>query len=454
MNEMKMTTREFLKNLGAGGAGLVASSAVADSGAEGWDHGLIRDLGHTLKDGPSAYEKDGRIVQPAREIPVFHRADVVVVGGGPAGFAAAVAAARAGAKTALVERYGSLGGLFTNGMVLIVLATSERRNDRYEFVTRGICREFIDRAVRMGRTVCRPCPPETVNWQPTIDAEAAKVLMDRMVAEAKVDMFFHSWGVDVIQDGNVVKGVIFESKQGRQAILAKTVVDCSGDGDVAFQAGADYRQVSHALGFVFQIGNMDRIDAKMAPKKFPSHSNEPNRSLFWVNRLGPSGNGLDVRQLSAAEIAHREESWRYVEEMRASKGCEEVYLANTCSQLGVRASRLIKSCHDINRSEALARTVFEDCIGFGGSDSGMTPAFAIPYRALLPEKVDNLLVAGRCMGCHPDMINLVRLIAPCMVSGEAAGAAAALSALGGVSPRQLEVGRLRAHLQKEGAFLA
>ena len=450
---MKMTTREFLKAVGAGGTGVLAGAASADSAMGTWDHGLIRDIGHTLEDVESACEKDGKIWQPAREIPVFHRADVVVVGGGPAGFAAAIAAARTGATTALVERYGSLGGLFTNGMVLIVLATSERRGAEYEFVTRGICREFIDRAIALGPNACRPRPNRPSNWQPTIDAEAAKVLMDRMVKESGIDMFFHSWGVDVIQDGTSVKGIVFESKQGRQAILAKTVVDCTGDGDVAFQAGSDYRQVAHALGFVFQIGNMDRIDAKVAKGKFPVHSNEPNRSLFWVNRLGPSENGLDVRKLSAAEVMHREAAWRYVEEMRKSDGRGEVYLANTCSQLGVRASRLVKSCHDVNSEEAFARKSFDDTIGYGGSDTCTKPAFAIPYRALLPEKTDNLLVAGRCMGCHPDMINLVRLIAPCMVSGQAAGTAAALSGRCGIRPRDLDASVLRKRLQADGAYL-
>lgn len=450
---MKMTTREFLKAVGAGGTGLLAGAATADSGMNTWDNGLIRDIGHTLDDVASAYEKEGKIYQPAREIPVFHRADVVIVGGGPAGFAAAVAAARTGAKTALVERYGSLGGLFTNGMVLIVLATSERKGGGYQFVTRGICREFIDRAVALGPNACRPCPDRPFNWQPTIDAEAAKVLMDRMVKDSGVDMFFHSWGVDVIQDGAAVKGIVFESKQGRQAILAKTVVDCTGDGDVAFQAGADYRQVAHALGFVFQIGNMDRIDAKVAKGTFPTHSNEPNRSLFWVNRLGPSDNGLDVRRLSAAEVMHREAAWRYVEEMRKSDGCGEVYLSNTCSQLGVRASRLVKSCHDINSDEAFARKSFDDVVGYGGNDSCTKPAFAIPYRALLPERTDNLLVAGRCMGCHPDMINLVRLIAPCMVSGQAAGTAAAMAVRSGTCPRDLDVSALRKRLQADGVYL-
>ena len=236
---MKMSKREFLKNLGFGGAALAGGAVFADeyvpmksrlpAGSVGdpdnlWFAKNIFPLPHTVTDGPSCTIQGGRIMQPAREIPVFHKTDVLVVGGGPAGFAAALAASRQGAKVTLIERYGSLGGLFTNGMVLLMMCTSVRKDGRFRLVTNGLAREFADRARALGSHAYGEQADRTrSHWQPTVDPEAAKYLMDRMVAQEKIDMFFHCWGVDVIQDGAKVLGVVFESKEGRKAILAKQI---------------------------------------------------------------------------------------------------------------------------------------------------------------------------------------------------------------------------------------
>ena len=478
---MQISKREFLKRLGLGGAGLVGGVALADEfvatskalppGAIGdpdnvWFGQRIYPLPHTIEDGPSCYMKDGKIVQPAREIPIFHETDVVVVGGGPAGFAAAVAAARNGAKVALVERYGSLGGLFTNGMVLIMLATSRKEeNGNWTLVTKGICEEFMNRALALGpKMTTKPRGEKgATHWQPTVDPEAAKYLMDTMIAEAGVEMFFHSWGVDVIQDGDTVKGVVFQSKQGPQAILAKQVVDATGDGDIFFAAGCGYRQITHGIGFITRLANMDRITAKRPPKDietdiyggkkpWPMRGNEANPSTWWGGRLGPQGNGLSVRDLSKAEVFHRKYWWEHVSTMQKTPGWEEVYIANTCSQIGPRATRLLDAEFIHTRAAERAGGNTKEVVGWFGADGPKHPAMPVSYRSLVPKKGENVLAAGRCLGA-PDSVDTFRLICPCFVTGEAAGTAAALCAKKGLSPRALDYPSLAKALKSQGTFL-
>ena len=465
---MDLTRRDMLGKMGLAGlagigcgTGLLRAdeTVIGDPFYKGFSQ-MISDLPHTMQDGPSAYLENGEVVQPRRTVPVFSKADVVVVGGGPAGFAAAVGAARAGAKVALVERYGSLGGLFTNGMVLLILAVGVKEDGKFRLVTKGVCCEFMERLKKMPNGISnRPRYVEQGLWQPDADPEAAKVLMDEMIAEAKVDMFFHAWGVDVIQSGNAVQGVVFESKQGRQAILAKQVVDATGDGDVFFQAGANYRQITHGIGFIRRFGNIDRIDRSKDPKAGQGlrTGDQPVASATWGGSpLSPKeqkGNGLDIRTLSQREVEHRRRTWQSFTRLHGKPGHEQLFLMDTCSQLGVRASRLLDAELLIDREGALGQRKFDDVVAIGGDDAFQRPEFQIPYRSLLPKGVENVVACGRCLGCTPDLIDRVRLIGPCFVSGHAAGVAAAVAAKRGCTARQAPVAEIQRVLREQGAYL-
>lgn len=466
---MEISRKEFLKNLMSGGAALASGAVLGDEytpTSGGLPPGSCGDpdtayfgryifpLERTMTDGPSCFLKDGKVLEPAKELPVFHKTDVVVVGGGAAGFAAAVAAARVGAKVALVERYGSLGGLFTNGMVLTVVATS-RRKERggWDLVSKGVCEEFMLRAGRFGpHFASPPSPPSSGRaWQPTIDPECAKVLMDEMIAEAGVEMFFHAWGVDVIQEGNAVRGIVFESKEGRQAILAKQVVDCTGDADMLFKAGGDYSQVTAPISSVFRWGNMDTIDASKTPgAPFKTRGNEGNPDACWGSEVMVKGNGLSIRDLSRIEVLQRRKNWERVQKMRATPGWENVYTTNSASQIGVRESRLIDAEFVIGRKEIAQGLDFKDVIGWCGH-TGVHAAFPICYRQILPKKVDNVLCAGRCLG-RGDTIDAFRLIAPCFVTGQAAGVAAALASQKGLAPRELAFADLAKALDAQRVY--
>ena len=392
---------------------------------------------------------DGKVIQPLRELPVLHDTEVLVVGGGPAGICAAIAAKRAGADVTLIERYGHFGGLWTGGLVLLVIGHIVTGGKQ---VCQGIGEEMMRRLDKIDGAIIDRRP----GVAPTVDAESVKYLMVEMIEEAGVKVFLHCWGVDAIVNANTVGGAVFESKSGRQAVLAKNTIDATGDGDLFAAAGAEYQRRSHNVGLVSRVGNLDRVDRRKAarvPKPRYLGSPTPVPGVNWVNMLGPEVDGLDIETLTRMEMNHRKFLWRNMQKVRRTPGYEKVYLVETAPQLGVRITRVLKGLKTVTLADLKAGKRFPDAIGVGGASDNQHQEWQIPYGALVPERIDNLLAAGRCISAEMQMADLVRLIPNCFVTGQAAGVAAAVAVRDGCPPRKVDVAKVRKILGRQEAYL-
>ena len=372
-----------------------------------------------------------------------------MVGGGPAGICAAIAARRAGVNVTIVERYGHFGGLWTGGLVLLVIGHIVKGGQQ---VCQGIGEEMMRRLDGMEGAIVDRRP----GVAPTVDAEAVKYLMVEMIEEAGVKVLLHCWGVDAIVNGDQVQGAVFESKSGRQAILAKMVIDATGDGDLFAAAGATYERRSHNVGLVSRIGNLDRVDrARAAAAPEPRHlgSATPVPGVRWVNMHGPEVDGLDVEVLTRMEMNHRKFIWNNVMKTRRTPGYEQVYLVETAPQLGVRITRVLRGLQTVTLSDLKNGTKHPDVVGVGGASNDDHGPWQIPYGALIPEKIDNVLAAGRCISAEIRMADLVRLIPNCFVTGHAAGVAAAVAVHDGCLPRNVEVAKVQKILRDQEAYL-
>jgi ribulose 1,5-bisphosphate synthetase/thiazole synthase len=451
----QLNRRSWLKYVGLtglGGAALplipqrVGAQGVGEGG--GFTSSVIKER-CTEFTGDNAGVVGGKVVQPQREIPMLGETDVLVVGGGPAGVAAAIAARRAGAKVTLVERYGHMGGLWTGGLVLLILGHIVKGDKQ---VCQGIGEEMMQRLDRMPGAIINRRPGKN----PTVDAEAVKYLMVEMIEEAKVDIFLHCLGVEAILDGNAVRGAVFESKSGRQAIVAKVVVDATGDGDIFASAGAAFEHRAHNIGLVTRIGNLDRIDrSKMPGQKKPRRmgGHTPVKGVNWVNMTGPEADGLDVATLTKMEMNHRKFIWRDLQKKRELPGHDPLYLMETAPQLGVRITRILHGLNQIRHDDLKKGTRFPDVVGVGGASNANHAEWQIPYGALVPESVENVLAAGRCVNCEIKMADLVRLIPNCFVTGHAAGVAAAVAAGAGCTPRDVDIAKVQGVLREQKAYL-
>ena len=437
------------------------------------------------------------IHEEARDVRVVDEADVLVVGGGPAGIGAALAAARSGARTILVERYGHLGGMATGGLVILLPHLSD--GSAHQDIM-GISQEWIDRLDRVGGAIHpdsnelgRSDAASIERWRHYfscvvndhvrqsvyVDPELLKCVLNDMVEEAGVKLYLHSWGCRAVTEGGAVRGVVFESKEGRQAILGKVTIDGTGDGDVmatagaAFEGGYDAEDRSAMLAVVFRLGNVDfrafsawrdahaeewksvqeRIFAlgnfRLAP--FPT----PRNDVMWVNNWVPGRSCLDVADLTWTEINVRK-AMRGTQAIlsRDVPGFRDCFILDTASQLGTRGSRRLTGLHRLTLKEVSDVVPFEDVIAVFPS---LRPAgrngIQVPYRSLVPRDVEGLLVAGRCFSSDAPANNLTNLIPHCIATGQAAGTAAALALDAGVAVRAVDVRALQRSLVRQGVPL-
>lgn len=411
--------------------------------------------------------------EPARETPVFAEVDVLVVGGGPAGLAAAVSAARHGARVLLIERYGFLGGMGTAGGVTNFAGLYGKRGGEMQQLVRGVAEELLDRIGTLGGL---NAPQDGLQGRIRVrayDVAAYKCAADGWLLDAGVRLLFHAWAAGVVMEGERIAALLVETKSGRVAIRAREFIDASGDGDVAAFAGVPFTygdgegnalypstmfrlsnvDAPRALAAVGEFKAIDRLMAEAAGRyKFPRQGailrpqRNPSEWRANVTQLhdseGRAANAIDAAGLSAAEVQGRQQIVEYLRFLRAEvPGFERAEIAEIAPQVGVRETRRVHCAHMLSGDEVLGGAVFDDCIGLNAWPVEMHVAGRIewafprdpdnsfnqlPYRMLVPERVTNLLVAGRCAGMEHLGQSAARASGACFVMGQAAGTAAAL----------------------------
>jgi hypothetical protein len=407
--------------------------------------------------------------EPARDILISRTADVLIVGGGPAGLAAAIASARAGAKTLLIERFGYLGGTATASLMACINGFRNQVEPDTAQTVRGIAEEIILWLKEMdglGRSPYQqksyPTEPGKLEYSYAVDTERLKYVTLKMCVEAGVDLLFHTWFCDAIVGAAAIRGIIVENKSGRQALMAKVVVDASGDADVAARAGAPFWQVYSDEALRLSDGLMYRIEFGAKRPEGVHNCDFGSNAVVWGPAVGPI-NGADAEELSRAEVEARLRVYEdFARKQKEHPELADAKVVETPPLLGIRQTRFIEGEYKLTADDAISGRRFDDVIAisscpiihyYGYRRYLEHQGYDIPYRCLVPKGVDSLLIAGRSISSEQQPYESHRAMAPIMAIGQAAGAAAALCCQTGVRPRDLDVTRLQQLLISQGAEL-
>ena len=426
----------------------------------------------------------------SKQIIAEKRAEVLVVGSGSAGATTAIAAARTGADTLLVERYGFMGGVSTQ--VLDTFYGFYTPGNSPRKVVGGVPDLVVDALKERGAMLIRPNTYGAGNGV-TYDPETLKMVWESLALEAGVRLLFHTFVMDVLMDGARVAGVVAATKRGWFEIRADCIVDATGDADVAAWSGAPYEGPDEgpvqSLTTTFRMTGVDDVRARAVrkedlhallaqavesgkydlPRREGSIHITPYPGVMATNMTRVSDvDATDPEQLTRAEVEGRRQAMEYARFLRDFvPGYERAFLTDFSNQIGVRESRRIRGVYRLTKEDVLAARKFDDAIAQCGAPieehhagrdthweylpNGAT--YDIPYRCLLPKRVEGLLVAGRCLSAEHDAHASVRSMAQCMAMGQAAGAAAALSCQGKTLPHAFPVDTLRERLAGMGAVL-
>ena len=457
------------------------------------------------------------ITEPERNVQVTGKFDVAVIGGGPGGFPAAVAAARHGARTVLIERYGFLGGMATNGLIGPILGHTAHKS--HQPIIGGIPKELCQRMHKLGGA---PKWEDALKqWGISFDVECMKYVLDRMVQQAGVSVLFHSMFVDAVVEDSAIKAVIVESKSGRTAVAAKVFVDATGDADVAFRSGAVTHKgrpadgKSQSMGTIFRLGGVktttpderkkaaiairkaiDAGDLRMYNSGTGGRSSTVRMDEVTPNTTRFAGDATNVEDLTRGEFTVRADTMKIAQFFRQNvPGFQDSYLVATPPQIGIRQSRQAIGDYFLGASDVLNGNRFDDAVALGSwwidihcplgrvkhnthlcasdcstevechmltkhrdqlLDNLYPPEggwYDIPYRCLTARKMGNLLVSGRCISASHEAMAGARVMGTCMSIGQAAGTAAAQSVANALKVRELDTKTLRRTLISDGVPL-